>query len=203
MVCISGSLSKGYMDEKADIDYFVITEPGRLWLSRTLLVAFRKVFLLNSRKYFCINYFLTSDNLSIPDRNIYTAVETVSLIPTYNYPMYLELLQRNEWVREWLPYAGVNGDEWCIPSRKFLIRKITERFLSGRLGGWMEARCYRLTLHYRKLKFSHFDASTFEHRMRARKDASKHHPSGFQERILNSYAGNIRDFEARHGVRLA
>src|SRR5262245_7809961 len=41
-VCISGSLSKGYMDSHTDIDYFIITQPGRLWLSRTLLVLFKK-----------------------------------------------------------------------------------------------------------------------------------------------------------------
>jgi len=203
MVCISGSLSKGYMDKDADIDYFVVTEPGRLWLCRTLLVAFRKVFLLNSRKYFCINYFLSTDNLSIPDRNIYTAVEAVSLIPTYNYPLYVELLRQNEWVKDWLPHAGVNGDEWCVPVRSQPVRRMIERLLSGRPGRWMETRCYRMTLRYRKRKFSHFDESTFQHRMRARKDASKHHPSGFQERILTSYDRNLRDFEARHAIRIA
>jgi hypothetical protein len=203
MVSISGSLSKGYMDQDADIDYFVVTEPGRLWLCRTLLVAFRWVFLLNSRKYFCINYFLSSDNLSIPDRNIYTAIETVSLIPTYNYPLYLELLQQNAWVREWLPYAATNGDEWCVRARRQPVRRMTEWLFSGWLGRWMEARCYRLTLYYRKKKFSHFDEPTFQHRMRARKDASKHHPSGFQERILKSYDRNVRDFEARHAIRIA
>ena len=27
------------MAEDGDIDYFVITEPGRLWIARTLLIA--------------------------------------------------------------------------------------------------------------------------------------------------------------------
>ncbi len=57
-VCISGSLSKGFIDEQGDIDYFIITRPGRLWIARSLLIGFKKVFLLNSRKYFCVNYFI-------------------------------------------------------------------------------------------------------------------------------------------------
>src|SRR6185369_8068797 len=64
-VCISGSLSKGYMDHETDIDYFIVTKPGRLWLSRSLLILFKKIFLLNSRKYFCLNYFIDDENLRI------------------------------------------------------------------------------------------------------------------------------------------
>src|ERR1700761_2857735 len=34
---ISGSLSKNFADENADIDYFVITRSNRLWVARTLM----------------------------------------------------------------------------------------------------------------------------------------------------------------------
>src|ERR1041385_4454089 len=33
-VSVSGSLSKGTMDKDGDIDYFIITQPGRLWVAR-------------------------------------------------------------------------------------------------------------------------------------------------------------------------
>jgi len=71
-VFLSGSISKGYLDKEADIDYFIITKQNRLWLSRFLLVLFKKIFLLNSYKYFCINYFISEDNLEIEEKNIYT-----------------------------------------------------------------------------------------------------------------------------------
>ena len=45
-VFISGSLSKHVMAEDGDIDYFIITKPGRLWVTRTFLVLFKKIFLL-------------------------------------------------------------------------------------------------------------------------------------------------------------
>ena len=34
---ISGSLSKHYADENADIDYFIITRSNRLWIARSLI----------------------------------------------------------------------------------------------------------------------------------------------------------------------
>jgi hypothetical protein len=83
-VFISGSLSKGYMDEKSDIDYFIITEPKRLWLCRTLLVLYKKLILFNSHKHFCVNYFIDSDSLEIPDKNIFTSTELVFILPMYN-----------------------------------------------------------------------------------------------------------------------
>ena len=44
-VLASGSLSKGYMDEGSDLDFFIITAPNRLWIARTLLVLYKRVFL--------------------------------------------------------------------------------------------------------------------------------------------------------------
>ena len=62
-VGVSGSLSKGYYDSDSDIDFFIITQHNRLWICRTLLMVYKKIFLLNSRKYFCPNYFISSEQL--------------------------------------------------------------------------------------------------------------------------------------------
>ncbi|MEZ5147886.1 MAG: hypothetical protein R2759_12685 [Bacteroidales bacterium] len=44
-VSLSGSLSRIYR-RRPDIDYFIITEPNRLWLARTMLVGFKRHFFL-------------------------------------------------------------------------------------------------------------------------------------------------------------
>jgi hypothetical protein len=46
-VGVSGSLSKGYYDSNSDVDFFVITAPDRLWICRTILILYKKIFLLN------------------------------------------------------------------------------------------------------------------------------------------------------------
>ncbi|MEQ8423353.1 MAG: hypothetical protein RIA63_01495, partial [Cyclobacteriaceae bacterium] len=40
-VLASGSLSKGYMDDTCDLDFFIITQSNRLWIARTLLVLYK------------------------------------------------------------------------------------------------------------------------------------------------------------------
>ena len=56
-VFVSGSLSKSAFTKNDDIDFFIIAEPGRIWLCRTILMLFKKVFLLNSEKYFLYQLF--------------------------------------------------------------------------------------------------------------------------------------------------
>ena len=74
-VSLSGALSKGYFDDDGDIDFFIITKPNRLWIARTLMILYKKIVLLNSKKYFCVNYFITSNHLQIQEQNRFTATE--------------------------------------------------------------------------------------------------------------------------------
>lgn len=78
---LSGALSKGVATKGADVDLFIITSEQRLWISRTFLTAFKKFFLLNSKKFFCLNYFITEEHLEIPEKNIYSATELLTLRP--------------------------------------------------------------------------------------------------------------------------
>jgi hypothetical protein len=133
-VFISGSLSKGTMSPEADIDYFIVTHPERLWLARTLLVGFKKIFLFNSRKYFCVNYFVTSDNLEIPDRNIFTATEAATLIPLYNNSLYESFLRSNKWIHAYYPHFSRNDGAWCIEERKHRVKRMLEAVFKDRFG---------------------------------------------------------------------
>ncbi len=85
-VLLSGSLSKNYYDAGSDVDYFIITAPNRLWICRTLLILRYKLLPEARKKYWCTNYFVSSDNLVIPDHNAFTATELAYLIPVVNYP---------------------------------------------------------------------------------------------------------------------
>ena len=94
-IFISGSLAKWNVSTQTDIDFFIITKRGRLWLTRSALIAFKKFFLLNSKKFFCLNYFITDDHLEIEDRNIFTAIEIASVKPIFNLELYLKFLEAN------------------------------------------------------------------------------------------------------------
>lgn len=201
-IALSGSLSKNYMDEKSDIDYFIITTKERMWVARTMLVLYKKVVLFNSHKNFCLNYFLSEDALDIPDKNIFTATELSFLIPTYNYSLYNRLKEANAWATNHLPRFPLRTKEHIMEERKHLLKNAMEKILSGSLGERLDTFFFRLTVKFWKKKFKHFDDSTFDFRLRSRKNVSKHHPLGFQEKVLSSYAKNIKEFTHAHHISL-
>lgn len=185
-VGISGSLSKGYFDSESDFDFFIITSPGRLWLARTLLIAFKKLFLANSRKYFCVNYFIDTDHLLIPDQNLYTATELVTLVPAYNQPLFNEFFRQNSWARGFLPNAyplsSAGSVTQCPPS------SLLEKLLPNALSNWLDVRFQRLTMRRWKKKFGTMGVDDFEIAMRSRRYVSKHHPHHFQAKVLAAMA---------------
>ena len=91
------------MDEKSDLDFFIITAPKRLWIARTLLVMYKRFFLFNSHKYFCVNYFVDEDHLEIEEKNLFTATELATVIPLYGQVHYTNLLKANPWLKRFFP----------------------------------------------------------------------------------------------------
>lgn len=201
-VCISGSLSKNYFDEKGDVDFFIVTKSQRLWLCRSLLVAFKKLFLLNSRKYFCVNYFVANDNLSIPDRNVFTATEIASLIPVNNLKGYYNFIAHNQWIYEQLPNFDMNKKASVLNNNANLLKKAGEAFFSNKLGVFADKQLFKLTLSIWHKKFNHFNKDDFDLNMRTRKNVSKHHPSGFQQKVLKQWALNKEAYFRKHRLLL-
>jgi len=201
-ISLSGSISKNFMDNRSDIDYFIVTSPGRMWVARTLLVLYKKIFLLNSRKNFCVNYFLSEDNLEVPDKNIFTATEVSFLIPTYNYDLYRRFRNTNSWASDFIPNFPLRGQDYLVSVQRTGLKNGLEKILTGSFGTWLDTYFFKLTLKFWKKKFSHFDESTFDIRIRSRKNVSKHHPLGYQEKILSRYAERVAAFTRENNILL-
>lgn len=196
-VFVSGSLSKHCMQPDSDIDFFIITEPGRLWLARTLLVCFKKIFLFNSHKYFCINYFVDTEHLAIEEKNLFTATETATLLPMYGQDWYKSFSKANGWVRHFLPHFPPRETHATPPHRRGFFKRTLETLFSGRLSDWLDEQVMRLTVAYWKRKFRHLDDRAFEGALKSRRYLSKHHPLHFQQRVLRQYAERVAEVENR------
>ncbi len=184
-VCISGSCSKGLLEEDGDIDYFIITSPHKLWLCRSILIAFKKVFLFNSRKYFCINYLIASNNLQIPDENVFVATEIKTLIPVNNKQQFEAFLNSNKWTNDILPNKADYNASFIKtkPTKKYFFR-LVEVLFNGKLGNLLDKKCFELTLSSWQKKFPGFSKEEFDLNLRSRKNVSKHHPRGYQQKVL-------------------
>lgn len=185
-LAISGSLSKNIMYEDADIDYFVITSLNRLWICRTLLILFKKVFLLNSKKYFCVNYFVDENNLEILDKNVFTAVEFTYLIPIYNQSLIDNLRETNNWTQAYFPNFNHPIKLNVLEGDTFFKRTI-EFILNGSFGNQIDLLLMKITFKRWNKKFKHFDSEKFELTMRSNRGISKHHPQDFQTKVLKKY----------------
>ena len=77
-----------------------------------------------------------------------------------------------------------------------------EKILHGKLGEWLDTWCFKITLRHWKKKFSHFDESEFDLNMRSRKNVSKHHPQGFQNKVMELHQQKIKQLEQQFGITI-
>jgi predicted nucleotidyltransferase len=201
-VCLSGSISKGYVDKDSDIDYFIITQPGRLWIARTFLIAFKKIFLLNSYKYFCVNYFVDTEHLIIEEQNRFTATELVTLKPMYGSKMYQQFYAANDWTHDYFPNYDEQSTEEIKAHKRGPFKATQEFMLNNRFGTWLDGRFMRLTMRSWSKKFGHFDAGDYDVAMKSRTYVSKHHPSNFQRKVIEKHAAKIAAFESEFNVEI-
>lgn len=183
---ISGSLSKNVMHQDGDIDYFVITKKGRLWICRSFLIVFKKIGLFNSRKYFCVNYFVDEENLMIPDKNFFTATEIAHLLPVLNFEQLSAFKEANHWSTE-----HVQEFEHPLLTKDYKKHyrwgQFYEWLLKNKMGDRLDLFLMKLTYKRWQKKFPNFDADKFELTMRTNRGVSKHHPRNFQEKVLKGF----------------
>ncbi len=201
-IFLSGSISKNYVEEDGDIDYFIITQPGRLWIARTILILFKKIFLFNSHKYFCVNYFIDENHLTIEEQNIYTAKEVVTLVPMSNRDLVNRFFGANEWTKQYFPNAVLADTTTVKTYKRGVLQTVLETMFNHPLGDRLEQWCMNRTQKHWNKKFPDYDEQEFEVALKTREDVSKHHPNNFQKRVLDALEKGIKDFEEEFKVSL-
>jgi hypothetical protein len=194
-VLASGSLSKGYMDKDSDLDFFIITAPDRLWIARTLLVLYKRVFLANSHKHFCVNYFVDENHLEIEEKNLFTATELATVIPLYGSRQYENLQGANPWLNEFFPNYTPRSIVDIPASKLSWTTKIFEGFISLFFANTLEKYLQNKTLaRWKRLYEKKYSASDFKVAFKSKSYASKNHPRNFQRTIIDVYDEKLRSF---------
>lgn len=198
-VFITGSLSKNSSSKVSDIDFMIVTQKNRLWVSRTLLMTFKKIFLLNKYKYFCINYSITEDRLEIEDRNIYAAIEVVTSKSTYNSDMLKDFIKSNLWLSYFLPNYSYDKSTlhisgFKVNNRRSLFQRVLEFCFPGKLTNNLDKYLQTRTQNYWKKKHSQLSDADREQMFRTKEGVSKVHPGNMQYKILNSYNNKLKEF---------
>ena len=195
-VLASGSLSKGYMDEKSDIDFFIITAPRRLWIARTLLVMYKRIFLRGSHKYFCVNYFVDEDHLEIEEKNLFTATELATVLPLYGAEQYTSLIKTNGWLKNVFPNFVSRSIDNVPRSTTKGFKKVAEALINGFFAVNIESFFRSLTLkRWKTLYEKDYSKEDFDIAFKSKAYASKNHPQDFQRKVMEIYAEKMKLFD--------
>ncbi len=133
-VAITGSVAVNSAKSDDDVDFMVVTEPNRLWLTRllTLLVAIkhgrRRSFAKEEPNSWCFNLWLTTQTLAVPaDRHtLYTAYEICQADWVVNkHQTAQQFLTENYWVEPIL--SSYSKHRGIVNSRLEMVAKSTNK----------------------------------------------------------------------------
>jgi hypothetical protein len=202
-VCISGALSKGYYDEiDGDFDFFIITKPNRLWIARTLLILYKKTVLLNSKKYFCVNYFISTSHLKIAERNRFTATEIITLLPLSGKEVFNDFINANDWTTEYFPNSKQTDLAKISTVNKPMVSKALESVFNTKIGDYFDEFFRKLTLQKWKKRFGYLDEEDFKIAMKSTKNVSKHHPRNFQNKVIIRLNHDYKSITKKHNLQI-
>lgn len=131
-----------------------------------------------------MNYFIDTNTLEIPDKNAYTATEVVTLIPINNIKLFADFINANRWISDQFPNHKEELKSAYFDNKKSGFTKLFEKILSGKIGTKLDNFFLKLTIKTWKKRFPDFNDVNFELNMRSKKSVSKHHPQGFQKKVL-------------------
>lgn len=194
---LSGSVSKNFAEEDADIDYFIITKANRLWIARTLLHLYKKNPFLKDRKHhYCMNYFVDEAELTIEEKNIYTATELHTVVPMAGNGSIKNFFETNAWSHNYFPNRAlplVNGD---LKKHGSWYKMLAESILNNKLGDWLDNYFLKLTTRRWKRKEDEQKLNTKGERMglKTSKHCSKPNPVFFHDWFMNMYEKNIHEW---------
>lgn len=196
-VFVSGDLSKNSTHRGSDVDFFILTAPGRLWIARMLLILFKKAVLLNRKKFFCLNSFASVERMTLDERNIYQATEVAQLKPLYNSPLFGRYLEANGWVRDFFPNFDVSTLPLPPPNdRPSMLQRLLELPLNVLPLDRIDTALLRAMERIWERRYPQFDPATRSSIFRCTKSESRAYVGNFQEKILAQYDTKLRD----HGV---
>jgi hypothetical protein len=197
MVAVTGALAVNNVHARDDIDFLVVAEPGRLWLTRGMIVLVCRVARLFGDTL-CPNYLVTTRAMNLTGRDLYTAHELAQMVPLHGRNAAQGFWLENMWHRELLPNSR-NGklaqiyDELPRPVRiaKAVLEALLRLPAMDRVEAWEQRR---------KIARLSRNAPTDATETHYTSDVCKGHDSAHRTRTMEHWAQRIEAIRARRAA---
>jgi hypothetical protein len=164
MAAVCNTLAINNATRDSDIDFFIVTKRGRLFLARTLLTLIFSV--LGLRRHgkkvagrICLSFYVTDESLDLESiklgsGDIYLPFWMLTMKPVYGKECYEKLIAENSWIRKYFPRMAPDVEVW--PEHRFFraAGRIREKIWGGSLGNrietWLAAKQFER--HHRNVK---------------------------------------------------
>ncbi len=141
MVALTGALSMhNPATAKDDIDYIIVTVPGRVWLARAFAIVVVRLARLHGATI-CPNYVLAETAMLQERRDIFMAHEVAQMVPVFGNEMYKRFRSVNGWSDQQLP----NAKDPFFPIKEIVpagmwaaLKNGLEHLFGGQFGTWLE-----------------------------------------------------------------
>lgn len=131
MVAVTGALAMDNVEPDDDIDFLVVTEPGRLWMARGMIVLLCKLARLRGHTV-CPNYLISSEALRLDKRDLYAAHELAQMVPLHGQSVAQRIWTENEWCLSFLPnsrFDASNGANDALARPLASLKSLVEGVL--------------------------------------------------------------------------
>jgi hypothetical protein len=139
MVALTGALTMGNVEPGDDFDYLIITEPGRLWVTRFLIIQLVVKPAARHNDEVCPNYLLSEQRLTLDEHDLFHAHELAQMIPLFGLDLYWQLREANTWAHSFLPNAlDPPALHYHFSLEPRWNRLVSEALLRTSAGTWLE-----------------------------------------------------------------
>ncbi len=193
-IAVSGSLSKNFANAETDIDFFIVTDANRLWVARTFMHLYKKLtFLTGRQNWFCMNYYVDEAGLEITEKNIFTAMEIVTLLPMQGKSSLDNFMIENNWIKKYFPAERIIIDDTPEIKRR-PIRRLIEKALSGGMGDAFDKWLMNITDRrwQKKTQKHQLNSKGICMGMIVGRHVSKPDPKNFQNKVVERYNNKVQ-----------
>ena len=117
MVAVTGGLAVDSVADHDDIDYFIVVRPGRLWLTRLMIIVLGRIADRDDIDL-CPNFIVSTSMLNMTEQTIYVARELAQMCVIVGDDLCQQARSTNSWMFDLLPNATVEGDRSHLSSQR-------------------------------------------------------------------------------------